>query len=73
MEPQKKPEAPYAPAAAEKKWQVLYPVYLDKNRSVAEGRRVPQSAALSDPKVEEMAMVRVTRVLRSLCRCLSRH
>ncbi|ARS91589.1 signal recognition particle subunit SRP19 [Natrarchaeobaculum aegyptiacum] len=34
---------------------VIWPAYLDADRSRSEGRRVPQDLAVSDPSVEEIA------------------
>ncbi|MFW5900276.1 MAG: signal recognition particle subunit SRP19 [Halodesulfurarchaeum sp.] len=34
---------------------IIWPVYLDAERSRSEGRRVPESLAVSDPTVEEIA------------------
>ena len=34
---------------------VVYPAYLDKALSRSEGRRVPESAAVEDPTVDEIA------------------
>ncbi len=42
---------------AEKKWMIIYPLYLDKSKSVSEGRRVPSSLAVDKPQAEEIAMV----------------
>lgn len=42
-------------------WDAIYPVYFDKNRTHAEGRRVPLSSAVENPMVETIALA-----LRSL-------
>ncbi len=42
---------------ASKKWIVIYPLYLDKSRSVNGGRRVPAALAVEKPQAEEIAMV----------------
>ena len=34
---------------------VLWPAYLDADKSRSDGRRVPQSLAIEDPTVEEIA------------------
>lgn len=34
---------------------VLWPAYLDADKTRAEGRRVPQNLAIEDPTVEEIA------------------
>jgi signal recognition particle subunit SRP19 len=34
---------------------IVYPAYLDAAYSRSEGRRVPESAAIEDPTVDEMA------------------
>ncbi|KAI9791365.1 MAG: signal recognition particle subunit [Candelina submexicana] len=47
-----------APAAADaekhKRWQCIYPVYFDKTRSRAEGRRVGKELAVQNPLAREM-------------------
>lgn len=45
------------PPAADAKWQVLYPLYVDKSRSAAQGRRVPLAVAVAEPTAAEMALV----------------
>ena len=35
--------------------KVIWPAYLDAERSRREGRRVPESVAVSEPDVEEIA------------------
>jgi len=35
--------------------KVIYPAYLDRERSRSEGRRVPRGDAVADPGVEEIA------------------
>jgi signal recognition particle subunit SRP19 len=35
--------------------KVIWPAYLDAERSRREGRRVPESVAVTDPDVEEIA------------------
>jgi len=35
--------------------KVIYPAYLDRDRSRSEGRRVPRGDAVADPDVEEIA------------------
>ncbi len=42
---------------ASKKWIVVYPLYLDKARSVSGGRRIPASLAVEKPQAEEIAQV----------------
>ena len=42
---------------ASKKWIVVYPLYLDKARSVSGGRRVPAALAVEKPQAEEIAQV----------------
>ena len=34
---------------------IIWPAYFDADRSRAEGRRVPQSMAVTDPSVDEIA------------------
>jgi len=38
-----------------KKWQCLYPVYFDKSRTRAEGRRVGKEVAVENPLAREIA------------------
>jgi signal recognition particle subunit SRP19 len=38
-----------------KHWQCLYPVYFDKNKSRAEGRRVGKELAVANPLARELA------------------
>ena len=59
---------------AAKKWIVVYPLYLDKARSVSDGRRVPAALAVEKPQAEEIAQVLKygvcdTRLVRLLTRC----
>lgn len=35
-------------------WHILYPTYINANRTTTQGRRVPKSKAVSDPKWQEM-------------------
>jgi signal recognition particle subunit SEC65 len=42
---------------AAKKWVIVYPLYLDKSRSVSGGRRVPAALAVEKPQAEEIAQV----------------
>jgi signal recognition particle subunit SRP19 len=37
-----------------KKWHCLYPAYINKNRTVAQGRRIPKEKAAVDPRWDEM-------------------
>jgi signal recognition particle subunit SEC65 len=37
-----------------KKANIIYPAYLNKNRTVARGRRIPLQFAVSDPKPNEV-------------------
>lgn len=41
-------------ASQETKMHILYPAYINKNRTVAKGRRIPLQIAVSDPKVSEV-------------------
>jgi len=36
------------------KWNCLYPAYINSNRTVAQGRRVPKTKAAADPKWQEI-------------------
>lgn len=38
----------------EKKQNILYPAYINKSRTVAAGRRIPQQHAVADPKPNEV-------------------
>jgi signal recognition particle subunit SRP19 len=38
-----------------KKWNVIYPVYLNSKKTVAEGRRIAASNACPDPTCIEIA------------------
>lgn len=38
-------------------WQVIYPLYLDKEKTQALGRRVPKEKAVTNPTAEEIATV----------------
>ena len=50
--------APPAIAAEElKTWQVLYPVYINVQKKVSEGRRVPRNKCCERPSIQEMAEV----------------
>ena len=40
-----------------KKWKVIYPIYLDKNVSLATGRRVSASHSVEAPKLDEIVSV----------------
>ncbi len=58
-QPQQQPQSQFrAPAAADaekhKKWQCIYPVYFDKTRSRAEGRRVGRELAVENPLAREI-------------------
>lgn len=39
------------------KWRVIYPAYINSNRTLAEGRRIPRSRAVFDPLVNEIRLV----------------
>lgn len=45
-----------------KKWICLYPIYLDANRSLTQGRKVPKKIAFPDPYPR--AMVDAVRRLK---------
>ena len=34
---------------------IIWPVYIDSNRTQAEGRRIPQKTAVSSPKLREIS------------------
>lgn len=36
------------------RWVIIYPSYLDKKKTVAEGRRVPQNIAVDNPSLTEI-------------------
>lgn len=35
-------------------WHVIYPAYLNSNKTLAEGRRIPKSKCASDPRWQEI-------------------
>ncbi|XP_077232380.1 uncharacterized protein LOC143869456 [Tasmannia lanceolata] len=43
-----------ADATTEKKPNILYPAYINKNKTVARGRRIPLQHAVADPKPNEV-------------------
>ncbi len=43
-----------APADAKKRWWVIYPVYLNAVKTMAEGRRLPRAACVNNPTVREI-------------------
>jgi signal recognition particle subunit SRP19 len=45
------------PGADVTKFHCLYPVYLDKSKTLAEGRRLPLSQAVPSPTIGEILMV----------------
>lgn len=36
------------------RWNIIYPAYLNSNRTLASGRRIPQSKAVADPRWQEI-------------------
>ncbi len=42
---------------AQKKWVVVYPCFLDKSRSLSEGRKVPSDLSVDNPKCDEIVQV----------------
>lgn len=42
---------------SQKKWIVVYPCYLDKNRSLSEGRKVVANLSVEAPKCDEIVQV----------------
>eukprot|EP01017_Pseudomicrothorax_dubius_P018389 TRINITY_DN2035_c0_g1_i9.p1 TRINITY_DN2035_c0_g1~~TRINITY_DN2035_c0_g1_i9.p1 ORF type:complete len:133 (-),score=46.39 TRINITY_DN2035_c0_g1_i9:1224-1622(-) len=40
-----------------KKWKTIYPAYLNIKFSAQQGRRVPKSKAVEDPKISEISEV----------------
>jgi SRP19 protein len=40
-----------------KQWMCIYPAYLDKTKTVAEGRRVPKQMCVNDPSPRAIAKV----------------
>jgi signal recognition particle subunit SRP19 len=44
-----------APQADTKNWIVIYPVYLDSTKTVAEGRKATKDTAVSKPTLAEIA------------------
>lgn len=41
-------------AELDKKANIIYPAYINKNRTVAKGRRIPLQFAVADPKPNEV-------------------
>uniref|UniRef100_A0A6G1SME2 Signal recognition particle protein n=1 Tax=Aceria tosichella TaxID=561515 RepID=A0A6G1SME2_9ACAR len=41
-------------ADSDKKANIIYPAYINKNRTVARGRRIPLQFAVADPKPNEV-------------------
>ncbi len=37
------------------KWRMIYPVYLDKGKTIAQGRRVSQAQGVAFPSLPEIA------------------
>ncbi|XP_066940061.1 signal recognition particle 19 kDa protein [Macrobrachium rosenbergii] len=48
------------------RWVCLYPAYLNKDKSRAEGRRIPKEKAVSSPTIKEMMDVISTTGLQML-------
>ena len=46
---------------------VIYPVYLNSKRTLAQGRRVPAAAAVDDPSLEEIGFALNTLQLPGVC------
>ena len=42
---------------SEIKWQVIYPCYLNTEKTIDKGRRVSKKYALIDPRAEEIITV----------------
>ncbi|KAG2392238.1 hypothetical protein C9374_012490 [Naegleria lovaniensis] len=42
------------PPESVKRTQILYPVYIDKNKSLSEGRRIPKEKCVENPKASEI-------------------
>ena len=38
------------------KWKSIYPIYFDKNKSIAEGRRLPKENCIEEPNIHVLAM-----------------
>lgn len=36
------------------RWVVIYPSYINKKKTIAEGRKVPQSIAVENPTLNEI-------------------
>lgn len=42
---------------SEKRWNVIYPIYISSKKTIAEGRRVPATIAVDNPTAVEIADV----------------
>jgi signal recognition particle subunit SRP19 len=56
-----------------RKWQCLYPVYFDKSRSRAEGRRVGKELTVNSPLANEIAKAVVSLGLKAVLDVMKRH
>nr|CAG4717379.1 unnamed protein product [Naegleria fowleri] len=55
MSKQQKPSsASSPPPESVKRTQIIYPVYIDKNKSLSEGRRIPKDKCVENPKASEI-------------------
>mmetsp|Transcript_105985 Transcript_105985/g.147763 ORF Transcript_105985/g.147763 Transcript_105985/m.147763 type:complete len:115 (-) Transcript_105985:106-450(-) len=50
-------DASEAASAEAKRWKSIYPAYLDKNKTVKEGRRVPKEKGVERPTVQEIGEI----------------
>jgi len=39
-----------------KKWNIIYPCYFDKNKTLVEGRRLPKENCIEEPNIHILAM-----------------
>ena len=55
------------------KWRSIYPCYFDKNKSIAEGRRLPKKSCIEDPNIHILAMALNLLNVRHVQQIMSRH
>eukprot|EP00400_MALV-I_sp_L67-5_P000807 gene807-984_t len=53
--PQMAKSIPKAPGTEH--WYMVYPNYIDKNKTIPEGRRIPKEKAVENPQLEEIAEI----------------
>jgi signal recognition particle subunit SRP19 len=51
------PDAAAAAAVEVKKWNIVYPIYLNSNKTVQAGRRLPKSQSCEDPTALELCEI----------------